>query len=121
VFTSDHGYTLGAHGLDEILTPYEECVRVPLLMRYPRKWKPRVEHGVVSHVDLARLEMKRRPAVFSEGPDWRMVATRTGKLVVDAQGKPTHLYDLERDPYELTNLVATEGRTRERLLRLLKI
>lgn len=37
VFTSDHGYWYGEHGLSvERRLPYEEAVRIPLLVRYPR-------------------------------------------------------------------------------------
>ncbi len=36
VFTSDHGYWYGEHGLSvERRLPYEEGIRVPLLVRYP--------------------------------------------------------------------------------------
>jgi arylsulfatase A-like enzyme len=35
VFTSDHGEMLGSHGLGNANEPYEESVRIPLLVRYP--------------------------------------------------------------------------------------
>ena len=35
VFTSDNGYFLGEHGLAEKWFPYEEGIRVPLIVRYP--------------------------------------------------------------------------------------
>jgi N-acetylglucosamine-6-sulfatase len=36
VFTSDHGYFYGEHGLnEERRLAYEEAIRIPLLMRYP--------------------------------------------------------------------------------------
>jgi arylsulfatase A-like enzyme len=54
VFTSDHGYSMGAHGLDGIDLPYEECSRIPLLMRYPRRLKGvREVDALVSNVDYA--------------------------------------------------------------------
>jgi arylsulfatase A-like enzyme len=55
IFTSDNGYFYGEHGLAvERRLPYEESVRTPLLMRFPRKIKPgsRVD-GLVVSVDLA--------------------------------------------------------------------
>ncbi len=40
VFTSDHGYWYGEHGLSvERRLAYEEAVRVPLLIRYPKMTK----------------------------------------------------------------------------------
>ena len=37
VFTSDHGYFYGEHGLnEERRLAYEEAIRIPLLIRYPR-------------------------------------------------------------------------------------
>ena len=37
IFTSDHGYFYGEHGLSvERRLAYEEAIRIPLLMRYPR-------------------------------------------------------------------------------------
>lgn len=40
VFTSDHGYFYGEHGLSvERRLAYEEAIRIPLLMRYPRRIK----------------------------------------------------------------------------------
>jgi arylsulfatase A-like enzyme len=37
IFTSDHGYFYGEHGLDqERRLAYEETARIPLLVRYPR-------------------------------------------------------------------------------------
>lgn len=36
VFTSDHGDMLGSHGLEGKGVPFEEAVRIPLLLRYPR-------------------------------------------------------------------------------------
>ena len=55
VFTSDHGYWYGEHGLSvERRLPYEEAIRVPLLIRYP----PIVPRGLVADdfalsIDLA--------------------------------------------------------------------
>ena len=36
VFTSDHGYFYGEHGLnEERRLAYEETIRIPLIVRYP--------------------------------------------------------------------------------------
>jgi N-acetylglucosamine-6-sulfatase len=65
VFTSDHGYFYGEHGLnEERRLAYEETIRIPLLARYP----PRVKAGEVASelvlsIDLAPtlLEMAGLP------------------------------------------------------------
>ncbi len=40
VFTSDNGFALGEHGRTDKRTAYEESLRVPLLVRYPRLARP---------------------------------------------------------------------------------
>ena len=55
VFTSDHGYWYGEHGLDEERRlAYEEAIRIPLLIRYPKKITggSRAEYPVLS-IDVA--------------------------------------------------------------------
>jgi arylsulfatase A-like enzyme len=53
VFTSVHGDMLGSHGLDLAGVPYEESVRIPLLVSYPRMIKAgQVSPMPVSGVDL---------------------------------------------------------------------
>ncbi|MFC6646902.1 sulfatase [Granulicella cerasi] len=41
VFTSDHGEMFGAHGRQGKLIFYEEAARVPFLVRWPRKIRPK--------------------------------------------------------------------------------
>ncbi len=55
VFTSDNGYFFGEHGLTiERRFPYEECIRSPLLIRYPARFKPGVPlDQLVSMIDIA--------------------------------------------------------------------
>jgi len=60
VFTSDHGYFYGEHGLnEERRLAYEETIRIPLLVRYP----PRIKAGSVSN-DLV-LTIDLAPTVLS--------------------------------------------------------
>ncbi|HET8548756.1 MAG TPA: sulfatase [Bryobacteraceae bacterium] len=151
VFTSDHGIMLGSHGLDGIDLPYEESARIPLLIRYPRRLKARTENrALVSNVDYAPTLLalcgapvpggmqganladwliggeRRRDAIYAEGglgtpQEWRMIVHGMDKIVVDSKLHATHLYRLDHDPYELTNLAAdrAESRRRDKLLRLL--
>ena len=54
VFTSDHGDMLGSHGQRLKRKPWEESIRVPGILRYPRKVKPgRTSEALLTHVDLA--------------------------------------------------------------------
>jgi N-acetylglucosamine-6-sulfatase len=55
VFTSDHGYFYGEHGLSvERRLAYEETIRIPLLIRYPPLIKPgTVVDSIVLNIDIA--------------------------------------------------------------------
>ena len=54
VYTSDNGFVLGEHGRVDKRTMYEESIRVPLLVRYPRLIpKPMVVKEMVLSIDLA--------------------------------------------------------------------
>ena len=55
VFTSDHGYFYGEHGLnEERRLAYEETIRIPLLIRYPRRIAANVTRSqMVLSIDLA--------------------------------------------------------------------
>lgn len=55
VFASDHGYWYGEHGLDaERRLAYEESIRIPLLIRYPRVIEPGSKSAyMVQSIDLA--------------------------------------------------------------------
>ena len=55
VFTSDNGYFYGEHGLSvERRLAYEESIRLPLLMRYPKKIKAgTVRDELALNLDLA--------------------------------------------------------------------
>jgi arylsulfatase A-like enzyme len=126
-FTSDCGQQLGSQE-DGLELPFEESVRIPLAIRYPRALKP-AARDLAMQVDimptlftLCGLEMpdgvqgqdlfgKTPPEVaYSEGklgePDeWRMMVRGYDKLIATPKGEITHLFNLADDPFELTNLV----------------
>lgn len=56
IFTTDNGYFHGEHGLADKWYPYEESIRVPLIVRDPRMPSDRRGHindDIVLNVDLA--------------------------------------------------------------------
>ena len=54
VFSSDNGYYHGEHGLGDKRSAYEESIRIPLLVRYPRMIaKGSVRDDLVLNIDLA--------------------------------------------------------------------
>ncbi len=54
VFCSDNGYYLGEHGLGDKRSAYEESLRIPLLVRYPRlQAKGKLVDQMVLNIDLA--------------------------------------------------------------------
>jgi len=54
VYASDNGYYLGEHGLGDKRSLYEESLRIPLLVRYPRAFpKGQTIDDMVLNIDLA--------------------------------------------------------------------
>ncbi len=54
VFSSDNGYYLGEHNLGDKRTAYEEALRIPMLVRYPRAVKAgRTDDRMVLNIDPA--------------------------------------------------------------------
>ena len=73
-------------------------------------------------VNLANLLTRGRgpspESIYAEGGlgqphEWRMIVRGRYKLVVDSALRPTHLYNLNQDPYERENLVAKSSRAPE--------
>ncbi|MBI1357943.1 MAG: sulfatase-like hydrolase/transferase [Acidobacteria bacterium] len=54
VFTTDNGFFLGEHGWYDKRFMYEPSLRIPLLIRYPRRFKGgQVPEGFAMNIDLA--------------------------------------------------------------------
>jgi N-acetylglucosamine-6-sulfatase len=53
LFTSDNGFLLGQHRLETKVVPYEESIRVPLVLRLPASANPVTIDGIALNNDLA--------------------------------------------------------------------
>jgi len=138
VFTSDHGDMLGSHEKQKKQKPWDESVRVPFVLRYPKKVTlgrrsdvpinvpdimptllglagiaapSGLEGRDLSGIVLGKASEDLRSAFianlcpFGEPfPEWRGVRTKRHTYVRTRSG-PWLLYDNERDPYQMTNLV----------------
>ena len=144
VLTSDHGYFYGEHGLSlERRLAYEEAIRIPLFIRYPRAIKAGLTPAQFAlTIDLAPTllelggvavptDVQGRslvPLLEGRAPRWRdsflveyfsdTVFPRMVTMGYDAVRGERYkyvryrelsgmdeLYDLESDPYEMTNLI----------------
>jgi arylsulfatase A-like enzyme len=131
-FTSDNGYLLGEHRMHGKNLPYEESLRVPLLVRGPGVPMGAVRRGQFGLVDLAptfldladaspgrRLDGRSMLAAVRRGGEgyrhyliqastrdvpwwWRGVRSRRFVYVRYAGGFE-ELYDLRNDPHQLRN------------------
>lgn len=86
IFTSDNGYAYGEHRLFGKLCPYEECIRVPLVVRYPRLLgdQPQVVEELVAVIDLAPTI-----AEWAQVPPGRIPPIDGRSLAAVAQGQRT--------------------------------
>jgi N-acetylglucosamine-6-sulfatase len=131
VYTSDNGYLLGEHrqvGKEKV---YEESSGVPLIIRGPGFEPGTVERRPVGNVDLAPTILdlagvepgltvdgvslrallegesaaSRRALVLELLSEHSYSGVRTDRYVfAERRRGETELYDLERDPHELSNL-----------------
>jgi N-acetylglucosamine-6-sulfatase len=132
MFTSDQGFVLGEHGLVGKQLPYEESVRVPLVVRGPGIAAGRTVPTPVANVDLAPTITEAANATAGIQPDgvslldalraggepprrdlllegfeelpFAGVRTPGGYAYFETGRGEAELYDLEADPYQLHNL-----------------
>jgi arylsulfatase A-like enzyme len=141
IFTSDHGYFYGGHYFGhERRLAYEETIRIPMLIRYPQMFRAgfRPKEFFLS-VDVASFCLRQvlPPArqdflieyysdkVFPRIQNVGYQAVRTDRwtyIHYRDMSRADELYDLAKDPYELTNRIgdprAPLGQMRARLARL---
>jgi arylsulfatase A-like enzyme len=145
-FTSDNGFMLGEHGLSGKAVPYEEAVRVPLIVRGPGIPAGSRARGLAANIDLAPTiaEMAQAepgrdldgitlvPALSGRRPPEREIGleylsgreaftgVRTdGWMFARFDTGGSLLYDVENDPFQLQNLAqdARYAETKRRLRR----
>jgi arylsulfatase A-like enzyme len=78
IYTSDNGYYLGEHGLGDKRSLYEESLRIPMLVRYPRLFgNGRIVDELVLNLDLAPtfLDLAGLPVRRDmQGTSWKPLA-----------------------------------------------
>ncbi len=78
VYTTDNGYYLGEHGLGDKRSLYEESLRIPMLVRYPRLFpKGQVQDAMVLNIDLAPTFLDLAGVAIPpdmQGVSWKQVA-----------------------------------------------
>ncbi len=90
VFNADHGDMLGSQGLEFKGVPFEESVRVPLLMRYPRLLAAgRADPTLISNVDLMPTLLSLCGAAVPAGVQGRDLS---GPLFQGRGGPPESVY-----------------------------
>jgi N-acetylglucosamine-6-sulfatase len=133
-FTSDNGMLWGEHGLARKGLPYEESIRVPLVVRFPGGTRQKRSELVAADLDIPatvaqltglppRGDGRSLLGLLRGGdPDWRRDLLLEG-FGFDADGVPAwaalrgerwkyveyadgerEVYDLAHDPYELESL-----------------
>ncbi|MBA3631135.1 MAG: sulfatase-like hydrolase/transferase, partial [Actinobacteria bacterium] len=139
-FVSDNGFTWGEHRLQGKLTPYEESIRVPFIVRYDPLTDPGItESRLVANVDLAptfaavagvpapEAEGRNLNRLFSSARRWRedLLIEHHGDLIptyceirsadysyVRYTTGEEELYNMRTDRYQLDNAVGSAGSRR---------
>ena len=133
VFTSDHGYHLGDHGLWQKMSLFERSARVPLIIAAPSaKARGAAARGLAELIDLyptladlaglkpagpldgvslaAMLQNATasvKDAAFTQARNGYAIRTDRWRYIEWADGEQgTQLYDMNADPDETTNLAS---------------
>jgi N-acetylglucosamine-6-sulfatase len=112
VYAGDNGYFWGEHRLLDKRWPYEESIRIPFLVRYPRLVKDpgRTAEQMVLNIDLAPslLEMAGVPIPErTDGESFRPILSSAS-----APGRKAWLYEYFKEfPYNVPRLEAVRTET----------
>ena len=89
VFTSDNGYTVGRHRLKEKRSPYEESIRVPLIIAAPGGARGASASLPVVNVDMAATLLEYAGATPDAAVDQRFERRIDGRSLVPLIEAPT--------------------------------
>ena len=109
VYTSDNGFLWGEHRREGKVVPYEESIRIPLVIRWDRLGGlPRTEHSVVENIDLAPTLVQAggasaggfdgrtlMPLLTGQSVDWRH------HMLIEHAGPGAPSYCADRTPKEI--------------------
>ncbi|MBB6733633.1 sulfatase [Cohnella zeiphila] len=148
IFASDHGDMLYDKGFFQKSLPYEGSARIPFIVRYPEKVRAgTVSDSFVDLLDVlptcldacglsypeapfalpgaslfaegAERDREHQICSFGEGKDrWVMARDRRYKYVYFYNRGTEQLFDMERDPQELHNLIGSGGEPLDAIRRL---
>jgi arylsulfatase A-like enzyme len=148
LFLSDNGFLWGEHGLIKKMLPYTRSIRIPLLMRWPGEVEAgAIDHRFATNLDIAPTVLEAAGLPADRGMDGRSLLGHWNRdrLLIEffeAQGRPSwastvtrsyqyteyyedtdavvfrEYYDMERDPWQLDNLLAGDEANRVDIPRL---
>ena len=75
IFTSDNGWSQGAHRWTGKLVPYEESIRVPLVVRWPGMPQDQVRDQLVTNVDVVATIIEQTQATPGNKLDGRSLTS----------------------------------------------
>lgn len=149
IFTSDHGLAVGSHGLLGKQNPYDHSIKMPFIICGPdipadRKVEEMIymqsvyattcELAGIAVPESVEFPSLRSLAMAEEGAEGesvifgtyqeaqRLVRTRSHKLIYYPRLDRYQLFDLEKDPDEITDVIESPdyGEIRQKLMKTLR-
>jgi choline-sulfatase/uncharacterized sulfatase len=133
VYSADHGDYAGEHGLIEKKggISYRAITRSPLIIRVPRHLSPGTHYDeIIESIDLfptlcdltgleipntvqgksfsgiiSGQEKWERKNALTENPYRKALSTKHWRYIANLEGEEDELYDLQKDPWELSNRI----------------
>jgi N-acetylglucosamine-6-sulfatase len=98
IFAGDNGYYLGEHGLGDKRTAYEESLRIPLLVRYPRAVSPgTVVDAMALNIDFTATILELAGVPLNWPQQGRSLVPVLGGQI-PANWRKSFFYENYRDP-----------------------